>query len=556
MATAVQSIILDPFKLFNYPTDHLRSELKTSPRSELKALIKAVSNQEWLLHLPPEQQLQCEKTLLLTLPKHTPRDCLDVFLGIFRNLQVPERDEDFGVELMRSNREIALQSIHAQFQREFPDVEPSDDLLCLYLIREEYMESGRSKYLKLILKQGIDVGCKIDGEDLLFVVAEDGSADDLQLTLDYYRMRKGGGFRKFLSERMEELVDISLGNPENMLVLMRACLSSRLEPITWLQHIDWIAEPTSFEVVKRWLDPSVIRSFYQANGLHLLLDAAFLDDESFVEVQHRLRSSGVEPKDFFPKRVGNELTSIEKALLMLGKREACKRIVKLTVNDSGLKVRISRSDRLYRHFKPNESREMLHKLYVEIKAKMTLPLERRKNSRGVVTMIDREKFREIWNDPEMVRLVDKFLSMAIVEAFYILRDSFEKSGHDKKVMTKLLNNQMKEGPRYIHCFLHRSFVSIYHTARSMRVSIPKFYFIPSLLRDDEVPFFNPGSPQYHWRQMYNALQICLDKFGLRDLHEDYYNWTAPDIQYQTLPDQEKRIGTPSLKPSYWMYTLT
>lgn len=556
MATAVQSIILDPSKLFDVAADDLRSELKTSPRSQIKALMKAVSNQEWLLHLPPEQQLQCEKTLLLTLPRHTPRDCLDVFLGIFKELDVPNREDDFGVEMMRTNRGMALESIRAHFLQEFPKVDPSDDLLLLYLIREEYIESGASKYLKLVLKDGIDLRSSINGEDLLFVVAEDGSAEDLQLTLDYYKMNKGDGYRSFLSEKMEELIELNLDCPDKMLVLMRACLGARLEPMMWLKRIDWVQEPTCFDVVKRWLDPSSIREFYQAYGMQYLLKGAMADEATWVYVLEILRSAGLKPKDFFPPRTGNVLTPMEKALLMMGKREACKRVVKLVGNDSGLKIAISRSDRLYRNFEANRSRDHLNKLYLQIKEKMKLPLTPRKNKMGIVSLIDREKFREIWKNKELIELVDQFLSIAIVEAFYIFRDSYEKSGRNAREMKKLLHNQLDDGPHYIHCFFHRSFVNVYHYARGMCTLVPRFYFNPALKRDDEEPFFTPGTPQYRWRQMYNSLQVVMDMYGLTHMHANYINWTEPDLQFKVPPKGEKRIGTPTLIPSYWMCSLS
>lgn len=525
MATAVQSVTQNPYKLFETSQEELGAELQDSPRSVIKNFIKAVSNKEWLECLTQEQKKQCALALKSVLPEHSRKACLDVFLTIFQELDVSEEDDDFGVQMLRDNRQEALESVRLHFLQEFPTVEPCDDLLLLYLIQQEYRESGASKYLKLILKEGIDYEVSINGRDLLFVVASEGTSEDLQLTLDFYKMKMSGDYRSFLSGKMERLIRMNLDCPDKMRALMQACLGARLEPKKWLQDIDWIHKHECFEVVKNQLDSSSVHEFYQAYGLHHLLPGAMVDEKTWLNTLNLLRTARVEPKDFFPQRKGNALTAMEKALLMIGKREACERVVKLVGNNPGMKITISKSDRIYHDFEPNRSRDHLEKLYLQIEEKIQLPV----SSTGD---IDITKYRDIWESEELIDLVDQFLSAAILETFYILKDSYEKSGQNPLEMNALLHDKSEKGPQYIHRFFSQSFVVVYHLARNMSTLVPGYRYNPVITRKDEEPFFSPGTPQFCWRQMYNSLQITLEMFGLTEMHKNYINWTEPDLCYK------------------------
>ena len=118
----------------------------------------------------------------------------------------------------------------------------------------------------------------------------------------------------------------------------------------------------------------------------------------------------------------------------------------------------------------------------------------------------------------------------------------------------LLNDQIDDGPRYIHCFFRQSFVNVYHLARGLNALISRFYFVPEISREDETPYFSFGTPQFHWRQMYNTLRVCMERFGLNELYEGYEEWTKPDLMFRVDEGKETRLGVPKIKPNCWMLT--
>jgi len=531
----VQAVITNPNKLFDSSYFDLETQLETSPRRVIRLFMEAVTDTNWVNKLSIEQQEQWNKKLRLVLPSHTPYDCLEIFRSVFRDLELPSLENNFTLQMWMLNRGLVLQNLRYDFRSKLGYEAQSVEQLYLFAIYQDYQYSSSSTYLKLLLKEGIDLRSDLRGEDLLSIVSVHGTAEELQLTLDYYRLVYRDHFRDFLKSRMMRLLTQNLDSFENVQILIRVCRKARLEPNQWINRINWFECPNCFPVVMRWLE----KSSMQCYGIHFLLFAAIEGDKEFNEWVEILSINGVDPSQLFPKREGDHLNPIEELLLMLGQREACERIVKKLGGDRAGSIEIPEADSFYTGYMEQAASINLENLHQAVELGM-----RSKRLRAAT----REEALEQWNDKAHLAFVDKFLRAAFIDTVFIFRDAYEKSGHDLTRMEKLLNNRRDDGPRYLHRFFYRSFVDTYHKARALALTVPGFFALPRLTREDEEPFFTPGSIQNDWRLMHNSLQFLLLQYPLDKLREEYGDYLMPDIGYRIEPDKERIIGFPNSKP--------
>jgi len=540
----VQAVITDPNKLFGSSYFDLENQLEASPRRIIRLFIEAVTKTDWVSQLSTEKQEQLSKKLSLVLPSHTPYDCLEIFRSVFRNLELPSLRNNFTLQMWMLNRGLVLQNLRYDFRSKLGHAAHSVEQLYLFAIHQDYQHSSSSTYLKLLLKEGIALSGELKGEDLLSIVSAHGTAEELQLTLDYYRLVYCDYFREFLNDRMNKLLHQNLESPGTMLTLIRACQKSRLEPDQWIKKIDWIKHPTCFPVVMRWLDKETQRTFYQAHGLNLLILSALKSEGELNDWAERMVAVDVDPCQLFPKRKGTNLTSIEELLLMLGYRDACVRIVKKFGGDSADSIKIPEGDTFYTGYVDKAAHINLRNLHRAVESGMAFG-----KKRGA----SRKEALNKWGDNAYLAFTDKFLRAAFIETAFIFRDAYEKSGRDFKKMEKLLNNLRDDGPHYLHRFFYRSFVDTYHKARAYTLMIPGFFTLARMKRKDEKPFFTPGNVQNDWRLMYNSLQFLLQLYPMGNLREAYYDYLEPDFGFRVKKDEERVIGFPSSKPLILTY---
>lgn len=255
-----------------------------------------------------------------------------------------------------------------------------------------------------------------------------------------------------------------------------------------------------------------------------------------------MRETGVEPQDFFPPRESDKLNPIEKMLLMLGHRDACLRIVNEFGGERACEIEIPDSQEYYASYYKEAAQINLRNIFGTIKEGMKL------SSPKLKARYYSMEARKIWNDKIYLTFVDKFLSAAFLDTAHLFRDAFENSGGDPRRMEKLLNSLAEDGPQYAHRFFYRSFVDIYHKARGYCCSIPQFFALPELSREDEKSHFTPGNKKYYWRQMYNTLSFILQPYALENLHKAYYDYIKPDLDYRLEKGSRGRIGFPTSKP--------
>jgi hypothetical protein len=140
----------------------------------------------------------------------------------------------------------------------------------------------------------------------------------------------------------------------------------------------------------------------------------------------------------------------------------------------------------------------------------------------------------IWDDPIFIQEISLFMELAYAEVELFYRELINAANGDTKKMVELMGHQQrKKGePNYCYYYFRNSLTEMYHLARC-RVSfnqegIPQ---ISWLSLNDVVPYFQPGTPQFHWRELYNQFCQKLNdhqlRFALTD--ERFSQWAQPDL---------------------------
>lgn len=180
---------------------------------------------------------------------------------------------------------------------------------------------------------------------------------------------------------------------------------------------------------------------------------------------------------------------------------------------------------------------------------ISLNLSHARLDKMATSLKDRMTSKEVWTNPAFIAEVSSFMEAAYqeIEMFYEhLEERYDKDS--SQIARAMAQDQLcdvdgkedKTGQFYFYFYFYNSLTEIYHLARSCTYlenhaiqKGAKIVHFSSLTDEDQVPYFTPDTPQYHWRMLYNQFCNKLDEIdGLREklTKEDarFINWSKPD----------------------------
>lgn len=161
--------------------------------------------------------------------------------------------------------------------------------------------------------------------------------------------------------------------------------------------------------------------------------------------------------------------------------------------------------------------------------------------------------KKVWSDPMFVEQVSAFMEAAYDEMELYYSHLEKKAGGDRDKMAATMqgaydDEETADSADYTFTYFYDSLTEMYHLARSYAsiTASPDqrgrkvFHFSP-LTAFEEEPFFEPGTFQYRWRELYNSFCQKLDEYDLKDRLGDgrFANWSQPDdcsVDFYGFPD--------------------
>lgn len=167
--------------------------------------------------------------------------------------------------------------------------------------------------------------------------------------------------------------------------------------------------------------------------------------------------------------------------------------------------------------------------------------------------------QRVWKDPDFISQVTSFMEAAYQEMEMFFEEIEERCDGDSAKMAKAMAQQSLHendlNSMYFPFYFYSSLTEMYHFARSCAYleDSPlgggrKRIQFPSLTDEDQAPYFISGTPQYHWRELYNNFCNKLKEIeGLWDQlkREDqrFINWAQPDEELV------EEYGFPDTRPT-------
>lgn len=167
--------------------------------------------------------------------------------------------------------------------------------------------------------------------------------------------------------------------------------------------------------------------------------------------------------------------------------------------------------------------------------------------------------KSMWKNRDFISQVTSFMEAAYQEIEMFFEEIEERYEGDPARMARAM---AQEGPNdkdpyslYFPFYFYGSLTEMYHYARSCAYLEDSLFGggrkkinFPSLIDEDQDPYFTSGTPQFHWRQLYNDFCDKLNEIDglcdhLKKEDERFINWAQPD------KGPVKEYGFPDTRPT-------
>lgn len=541
MISTVQTVINNPNEIFTLPQETLKIELSGATDKTIQLFLKAIEQGDFFNKLNKEEKSNLTVKVMCVAPKHITHEMLASFRNKMLDSKVMPPEELVKISFA-ANQEFVMEKAREYYCKKFNVDEVEDSTLLLYMLHEDFSKFD-GKNFDVFIEGDIAIDVKVDGSDLLFIGCKFCNKNQFEAILSVYQSKMNKfAFKKLLEERGEEIVkklaekgsylrEEAIGRGGLLQVFIEKCRSLNIDLKPVFQKVSLLNQPDMIAFAIFDLSEEVQKKAYQNLGVSLIVEFAIKrSEEELMMLISKMKNLGVDPTSILPKRLKKSFTYLEKFLLMIGEREACLKLIKVTGSLSENTMIVPTEEQVYRNYPRKLADENLREQIRNIELEF------------------RNVDEAIWQNEEFLSKYNQVMEQAFIDTIFLIRDAWEKSEHVPMIMGELMKDQSLGEDGYVYRFFYDNFIEMYHLARGYGLIENKSYMFPAISSEDEVPYFIPSKCQYHWRQMFLVVGSLFNHYEVRS-DSRYHTWTWPDFEPKVPAGTKKMIGFPDTRPS-------